>query len=116
MTRKAWSARQGRSSKWCARPVRLAIYLRDRFTCQYCGADLTGRAPAELALDHLRPRCKGGSDAPTNLVTACRRCNSGRQDRPWWTYATPGAADRIRRQRRRPLNLVLARKLMRGEV
>ena len=37
----------------------------------YCGR------PAE-ALDHIRPRSRGGTDAPENLVPACAVCNSAK--------------------------------------
>ena len=90
-------------SKWIRPSTRLAIYLRDRFSCAYCGRDLHGAAPADLTLDHLDARHEAGRHAPSNLVTACRRCNSSRQDKPWWRYATAGARDRIRRLRRRSL-------------
>jgi hypothetical protein len=116
MNRAEWSNRPGRSSKWCPKVKRLALYLRDGFTCMYCGRDLTTARPHEVTLDHLRPQVNGGCHTPSNLVTACSRCNCARQHRPWWKYATAGAADRIRRQRRRALNLPLARAIIRGEV
>lgn len=61
------------------RPVkRLAIYLRDGFTCLRCWRDLHGAAPAEVTLDHFRPRSRGGGNDATNLYTCCRSCNSAR--------------------------------------
>lgn len=117
MKRTEWANRPGRSSKWCAKPKRLAIYLRDRFACCYCGRDLSTAKPHEVALDHLIPRSNPRStDDATNLVTACSRCNCARQDRPWHQYATAGAVERITRQRRRVLNLPLARAILRGHV
>jgi 5-methylcytosine-specific restriction endonuclease McrA len=116
MTRKQWSNRPGRSSKWCSKAKRLALYLRDRFECQYCGRDLSTAAPHEVTLDHLKPQVKQGGHAPTNLITACAACNCGRKERPWWKYATSGALYRIRLQRRRALNLPLARAILRGDV
>lgn len=48
------------------------IFLRDRFTCQYCGRS----APAsELTYDHVMPRNRGGRTEWTNIVTCCIRCN-----------------------------------------
>lgn len=49
------------------------IYKRDRFTCQYCG-----RKPgtAELTIDHVVPRSRGGVSSWTNCVVACVQCNS----------------------------------------
>lgn len=56
-------------------PLRLSrrnIFLRDGFTCQYCG-----RRPGtrELNLDHVVPRSRGGRSTWENLVTSCRECN-----------------------------------------
>lgn len=70
----------------------------------------------EVTLDHLKPQVKSGTHESINLVTACARCNCGRQDRPWWTFATPGAVDRIKLLRRRVLNIALAAAIIRGEV
>jgi hypothetical protein len=53
------------------------IFLRDDFRCRYC--DFDGReflAWMQLSLDHIIPRNAGGSDAPENLATCCRSCNS----------------------------------------
>ena len=49
---------------------RAEIFVRDDFTCQYCGA----RA-VELTVDHVVPRHLGGKRRWENLVTACRFCN-----------------------------------------
>jgi 5-methylcytosine-specific restriction endonuclease McrA len=53
-------------------PTRAAVMLRDAYTCQYCGAT-PGRA--ELTVDHVIPRSRGGRHHWLNLVTACKRCN-----------------------------------------
>ncbi len=52
--------------------TRFNLFLRDRFTCQYCGAALPAH---ELTFDHLVPRSRGGRSCWTNIVTACTRCN-----------------------------------------
>jgi 5-methylcytosine-specific restriction endonuclease McrA len=114
MTRAEYHSRPGRSSKWIRREKRFAIYLRDRFACLYCGADLRDAKPGQVGLDHLIPQCRGGSNEAANLVTACRTCNSGRQARPWRRYATPGAVQRIQRHIRRALNLDLAKAILAG--
>lgn len=111
--------RQGQAQargQWIRTDKRLSIYLRDRFGCGYCGRDLTDAAPADVTLDHLLPRSAGGTNDATNLVTACRGCNSSRQDRPWLDYATGGARDRVEQLRHRPLNLELARAILSGEI
>lgn len=72
MNRFEWARRSGRSSKWITKARRAAVYARDGERCVYCGSG------APLTLDHARPRALGGSHASSNLVTACRRCNSAR--------------------------------------
>lgn len=52
------------------------IFKRDGNKCQYCGTS------KDLTLDHLIPRSKGGKSTWTNLVTACKRCNSKKGDLP----------------------------------
>lgn len=55
--------------------LRFEILRRDGFQCRYCGA----KAPdATLAVDHVTPKALGGTDDPTNLVAACRDCNTGK--------------------------------------
>ena len=46
------------------------VFLRDRYTCQYCG-----KKSQELTLDHVIPRRQNGSHAWNNVVAACSRCN-----------------------------------------
>ncbi len=49
--------------------TRFNVFLRDRFTCQYCGS------ASDLTFDHLIPRSKGGTTTWRNVVTACSPCN-----------------------------------------
>ena len=56
------------------------IKARDGHACVYCRATAE-TSGAHLHLDHLTPRSQGGADVASNLVTACRSCNSARQDR-----------------------------------
>ena len=46
------------------------VFLRDRFTCQYCG-----KRTQDLTLDHVVPRRQGGPNAWDNVVAACTGCN-----------------------------------------
>ena len=46
------------------------VFLRDRFTCQYCG-----KKAQDLTLDHVIPRKQNGSHTWENVVAACSRCN-----------------------------------------
>lgn len=49
--------------------TRFNLFLRDEFTCQYCGA--TG----DMTFDHVHPRSKGGLTTWQNVVAACGPCN-----------------------------------------
>jgi hypothetical protein len=64
--------RYGRVPATTIRLSRRNVYLRDDFTCQYCGVRMPSR---ELNLDHVLPRALGGRATWDNLVTSCRRSN-----------------------------------------
>jgi 5-methylcytosine-specific restriction endonuclease McrA len=49
--------------------TRFNVFLRDRFSCQYCGAR------EELTFDHVIPRARGGQTTWDNVITACSCCN-----------------------------------------
>ncbi|GAB4192111.1 MAG: HNH endonuclease [Thalassobaculales bacterium] len=52
--------------------TRFNVFLRDHFTCQYCG----DRFPThDLTFDHVIPRSRGGRTTWENVVTACGACN-----------------------------------------
>lgn len=105
-------------SHWIRPEKRLAIYLRDRFRCIYCLSDLHGADPRDLTLDHVRCHSDGGSNSESNLVLACRSCNSSRQDAPLARFAGPETRANIRRNCRRSLRpyLKLAKAIMAGEM
>lgn len=54
------------------------LFKRDRNTCQYCGLQ---PGPAELTVDHVTPRCRGGTSTWENCVLACVACNKRKADR-----------------------------------
>ena len=55
--------------------LRFEVLRRDNYTCRYCGAS----APdVEITVDHVIPKALGGTDEPSNLCAACRRCNGGK--------------------------------------
>lgn len=112
MSKRSTSGNGGQGSKWLRKEKRLAIYIRDSFSCAYCGRDLKGLEPCEVTLDHLLPRHYGGGNEATNLVTACRSCNSSRGAKPWVDFAPGGARDRIEQLRNTPLNLKLAKAIL----
>lgn len=49
------------------------IFIRDNYTCQYCGKR---KSVKELQLEHVIPRAQGGIDSWTNLVCSCGKCNN----------------------------------------
>lgn len=58
-----------------SRRLRFEVLRRDNHTCRYCGAT----APdSPLTVDHVVPVALGGSDDPSNLITACQDCNNGK--------------------------------------
>lgn len=71
---------------------RREVFLRDGFTCQYCGVK-----SRDLTLDHVVPRQRGGKHVWENLVSACKACNHRKGNR------TPEEARmHLRREPRRP--------------
>ncbi len=82
--------RQVRSPTWCLRLpsvislkeyipaarrpafTRFNVFLRDRFSCQYCGSPFPTH---DLTFDHVIPRSRGGRTTWGNVVTACAPCN-----------------------------------------
>jgi len=74
--------------------TRYNIYARDRNTCQYCGSR---KARAELNIDHVIPRSRGGASNWENVVCSCIDCNRKKGGR------TPAEARMtLRRVPRRP--------------
>ena len=57
------------------------IFLRDRYTCQYCG-----QQTRDLTLDHVIPRRQEGVHSWENIVSACIPCNRRK------AAGTPGEA------------------------
>lgn len=53
---------------------RRAVFARDGHRCQYCGSTAEN-------IDHVVPRSRGGTHTWDNVVAACRRCNSHKEDR-----------------------------------
>jgi 5-methylcytosine-specific restriction endonuclease McrA len=61
-----------------SRPTRWGIYIRDNFTCGYCGRSLKDK---ELTVDHVVPKSRGGPWSWENLVTCCPECNQRKGNR-----------------------------------
>jgi 5-methylcytosine-specific restriction endonuclease McrA len=69
----------GKNGKLPARFSRLNLFIRDRNKCQYCGA--SEEDGADLNIDHVVPRSKGGRTEWTNIVLSCISCNNKKQDK-----------------------------------
>lgn len=69
---------------WNRLPERFVTYSResvlhrDGMKCGYCGAHGTIKT---LTIDHILPSSKGGKTVWNNVITACRSCNSYKDDR-----------------------------------
>lgn len=48
--------------------------------CIYC------RCRRATTLDHLKPRCRGGSSLRSNLVPSCLQCNHSKGSQDWLTW------------------------------
>lgn len=58
--------------------TRFKVFMRDKFTCQYCGQS----APdVKLHLDHVKPVSKGGTNDIENLTTSCIDCNLSKSNK-----------------------------------
>lgn len=77
-----------------ARCTRKNVFLRDKFQCQYCGAQCRA---GSITIDHVIPKSKGGMTSWENVVAACQDCNRRKGSR------TPEAVGlQLRRKPRRP--------------
>jgi 5-methylcytosine-specific restriction endonuclease McrA len=102
---------------WIRPDKRLAIYLRDRFRCLVCGANLHHVSANWITLDHVVTQSEEKNNESRNLFTCCKGCNCSRQDKPLEEFASGAALGRIRRQLKLSLSPYreLARALIEGE-
>jgi len=84
---------------WCSVPkFKRAIFKRDSFTCQACGAkpeatNKYGLVIPDLSLlrcDHIHPFAHGGKTEKSNLQTLCHKCNSAKSDKIGWQPSVKG--------------------------
>ncbi len=67
--------------------TRFNVFLRDGFSCQYCGEHLP---TSDLTFDHVIPRSRRGRTTWTNVVTVCTGCNLAKGSRlPQEAYMFP---------------------------
>lgn len=102
-------ANVGRKYTKRARIAPKKLFIRDDYTCQYCGRHVSElNLPNEkrrMTQDHILPRSRGGAHRWENLVTACPSCNNKKDDR------TPAEAGmRLLRKPYAPTSFELAQK------
>jgi hypothetical protein len=58
------------------------LIVRSGFFCEYCGVDLLShpRLFESFVLDHLWPKCRGGSDGAENRHVVCAACDRIKRD------------------------------------
>lgn len=80
----------------------LREYLLEKWQrqCAYCGAKDT-----RLEIEHMQPRCKGGSDSVNNLTLACHECNQnkGEKDIKVFLKNKPDVLKKILAHAKKPL-------------
>jgi len=54
------------------------LFRRDAHLCMYCGGNFH---ESNLTRDHVHPLSRGGREKWSNVVTACRSCNSRKGNR-----------------------------------
>ncbi|RMG06038.1 MAG: HNH endonuclease [Nitrospirae bacterium] len=84
--REKQKARKLRHSRWWHRK-------KERGVCYYCNRKV---GAGELTMDHIVPLIRGGKSTKSNIVPACKECNSKKKyllPLEWEEYL-----DKIRRQ------------------
>ncbi len=81
--------------------TRFNVFLRDRFSCQYCGDR------DDLTFDHIVPRSRGGITSWDNVVAACSPCNLRKgsmttEEARMWPSQTAVSADGASPAQERP--------------
>lgn len=51
---------------------RLKVYNKFGGRCAYCGKEIEYK---DMQVDHIKPKCQGGTDNIDNLFPTCRLCN-----------------------------------------
>jgi hypothetical protein len=60
-----------------------AVLVLHGHRCVYCGEQ---HDAADLTVDHVQPRVKGGDNSAGNLVACCRRCNAEKGGLAAWAF------------------------------
>ena len=68
---------RGYGNEWTK--LRIEILRRDKNLCQPCMR--AGRLTEAHAVDHIKPKAKGGTDEPRNLEAICKACHAAKTQR-----------------------------------
>lgn len=68
---------------------RIQLARAQKWCCYWCQQQCRPNQGWQnsITLEHVQPRCQGGSNEPWNLVMACHRCNHLRSDTAWEDFA-----------------------------
>lgn len=83
------------------------VLLRDDHTCMYCTKKLTDSSGT---IDHIIPQSRGGRHSWDNVVAACLKCNSKKDD-----YTLEEANLKLVRRPFVPTNSIFFRKYLRRD-
>lgn len=82
------------------------VFLRDRYTCQYCGVSVSKKT---ATLDHVHPVSLGGRTNFENSTTACHTCNSVKGNnskiKPKTTPHRPGYWELVEKRKQMPFEI-----------
>lgn len=84
------------------------VYLRDQYSCLYCGDRVTKR---EATLDHVVPVSRGGKTNFENIATSCAPCNTRKGNkmspewRPRYKPYRPGYWELVRKRKQLPFEV-----------
>ncbi len=82
------------------------VFLRDNYTCAYCGTSLNKK---ECTLDHVLPTSLGGKTTFENTVTACGPCNASKGNNkkivPKFRPHKPDFYELVNKRKKMPFNV-----------
>lgn len=82
------------------------VFLRDGYTCQYCGDSVTR---GSATLDHVLPVSHGGKTTFENTVTACGPCNASKGNnhkiRPKFKPHKPDFWELVNKRKQQPFQI-----------
>lgn len=77
--------REGYTASWHKAEVIRELRTIQGNRCAICGEYLR---PAEISLDHVVPKARGGRDSLDNFLLTHERCNQDKRDRPASAFQT----------------------------